>query len=90
MFYDRFQDEKHQLNKLDFSDLEHDTLRILTKLDSNGLKIASEYYQNHFKEVMVDEYQDVNRVQEAILELVSKPDNRFMVGDVKQSIYGFD
>ena len=89
MFYDRFQDEKHQLNKLDFSDLEHDTLRILTKLDSNGQKIASEYYQNHFKEVMVDEYQDVNRVQEAILELVSKPDNRFMVGDVKQSIYGF-
>ena len=89
MFYNRFQDEKHQLNKLDFSDLEHDTLRILTKLDSNGQKIASEYYQNHFKEVMVDEYQDVNRVQEAILELVSKPDNRFMVGDVKQSIYGF-
>ena len=42
-----------------------------------------------FKEVMVDEYQDVNRVQEAILELVCKPDNRFMVGDVKQSIYGF-
>ena len=73
---------KHQLNKLDFSDLEHDTLRILTKLDSNGQKIASEYYQNHFKEVMVDEYQDVNRVQEAILELVSKSDNRFMVGDV--------
>ena len=89
MFYDRFQDEKHQLNKLDFSDLEHDTLRILTKLDSNGQKIASEYYQNLFKEVMVDEYQDVNRVQEAILELVSKPNNRFMVGDVKQSIYGF-
>lgn len=89
MFYDRFQDEKHQLNKLDFSDLEHDTLRILTKLDQNGQKIASEYYQNLFKEVMVDEYQDVNRVQEAILELVSKPNNRFMVGDVKQSIYGF-
>lgn len=89
MFYDRFQDEKHQLNKLDFSDLEHDTLRILTKLDQDGQKIASEYYQNHFKEVMVDEYQDVNRVQEAILELVSKPHNRFMVGDVKQSIYGF-
>ncbi len=89
MFYDRFQDEKHQLNKLDFSDLEHDTLKILTKLDANGQKIASEYYQDHFKEVMVDEYQDVNRVQEAILELVSKPDNRFMVGDVKQSIYGF-
>ena len=64
-------------------------MRILTKLDSNGQKIASGYYQNHFKEVMVDEYQDVNRVQEAILELVSKPDNRFMVGDVKQSIYGF-
>ena len=89
MFYDRFQDEKHQLNKLDFSDLEHDTLRILTKLDQDGQKIASEYYQNHFKEVMVDEYQDVNRVQEAILELVSKSNNRFMVGDVKQSIYGF-
>ena len=63
MFYDRFKMKKHQLNKLDFSDLEHDTLRILTKLDSNGQKIASEYYQNHFKEVMVDEYQDVNRVQ---------------------------
>ncbi len=45
--------------------------------------------QGRYAEVMVDEYQDINDLQEAILQAVSRDDNLFMVGDIKQSIYGF-
>lgn len=54
---------------------------------------ASKLYRKQFKEVMVDEYQDINQLQEAILYWLRQPDptngNLFMVGDVKQSIYSF-
>ncbi len=54
---------------------------------------ASDHYRKQFKEVMVDEYQDVNQLQEAILYWLREPNetngNMFMVGDVKQSIYSF-
>lgn len=80
---------------LDFNDLEHFALRIL--LDGSSSpdcmipSAAAQMLQDKFDEVMVDEYQDINNVQEAILTLVSASDraNRFMVGDVKQSIYRF-
>ncbi|MDH7479454.1 MAG: UvrD-helicase domain-containing protein, partial [Syntrophomonadaceae bacterium] len=65
---------------VDFSDLEHLCLGVLRETGR---------YRERFVEVLVDEYQDINPVQEAILELVSRGDNRFMVGDVKQSIYRF-
>src|SRR5699024_8720012 len=81
---------------IDFNDLEHFALRILTDEKSNEKKvIASEiahYYENQFKEILVDEYQDINLVQETIIQSISKqsgPGNVFMVGDVKQSIYRF-
>ncbi|TWT27960.1 helicase-exonuclease AddAB subunit AddA [Planomicrobium sp. CPCC 101110] len=76
---------------VDFSDLEHYALRILSD-EGNPSAIAFEY-RNLFKEVLVDEYQDTNMLQETILNLVKSGDektgNLFMVGDVKQSIYRF-
>jgi ATP-dependent helicase/nuclease subunit A len=96
-FLDRFSSVKKEKGLVDFSDLEHYCLDILTDaLDEDGVRLPSEaalFYKNRFKEVLVDEYQDTNMVQEAILQLVKKNDestgNLFMVGDVKQSIYRF-
>lgn len=83
----KYEEEKKEKSVVDFSDLEHYALSIL-KTNHHGEDIAKQY-RDYFVEIMTDEYQDTNRVQEAILRLVSKPDNRFMVGDVKQSIYRF-
>ncbi|GEK89077.1 DNA helicase/exodeoxyribonuclease V, subunit A [Alkalibacterium putridalgicola] len=95
LFYERYQAHKADRKVLDFNDLEHLTLRILSEQTAEG-KVASEaakHYRHQFKEVMIDEYQDINQIQEEILKWVTKPDpkngNQFMVGDVKQSIYSF-
>ncbi|MDQ0162373.1 helicase-exonuclease AddAB subunit AddA [Aeribacillus alveayuensis] len=95
-FSKRFEAVKKEKALVDFSDLEHYCLQILTDEDENGNVIPSDAarsYQQQFVEVLVDEYQDTNLVQEAILKLVtSGPEhcgNMFMVGDVKQSIYRF-
>lgn len=80
---------------VDFSDLEHYALKILSS-EENGRLMPSEiaiHYQERFAEVLIDEYQDVNNLQETIINLVKRGEERdgnlFMVGDVKQSIYGF-
>lgn len=80
---------------VDFSDLEHYALSILSE-EQEGEILPSEIaiaYQQQFKEVLVDEYQDTNRLQETIIQLIKSgteaDGNLFMVGDVKQSIYGF-
>lgn len=91
-FASRYAEVKKEKGLTDFSDLEHYALAILT--DENGEPSkAADSYRRRFKEVLVDEYQDVNMVQETIVRLVSKDDeqsgNLFMVGDVKQSIYRF-
>ena len=87
-----FKVAKRRAGLLDFSDLEHLCLALLRDKDEEGnwhpSSVALEL-QEQFKEVMVDEYQDTNGVQEAIVNLVSRRDNRFYVGDVKQSIYRF-
>lgn len=94
-FMDGFSEKKREKGVLDFNDLEHLALMILTKKTADGWisSEASNYYREKFKEVMVDEYQDVNQLQEAILYWLREPDptngNLFMVGDVKQSIYSF-
>lgn len=80
----RFAEGKFQKNILDFNDLEHFSLKIL----SENLEVA-ESLRDKYEEVFVDEYQDSNDIQEAILSLVSRENNRFMVGDLKQSIYKF-
>ena len=86
-FHQSFSAEKEKMRALDFNDLEHKTLDILRH--ESG--VARAYYQDLFQEILIDEYQDINVLQEAILSSLAKPGagNRFMVGDVKQSIYGF-
>ena len=74
---------KRAENALDFSDLEQYAIEIL-KDD----EIAAEY-RERFRTIIVDEYQDSNRVQETILNRIARPDTQFFVGDVKQSIYRF-
>ena len=94
--FDRRMRQKKQEKKLvDFSDIEHFALDILIKREGELLKpsaVALEYRQ-HFHEILIDEYQDSNLVQEYLLKAVSGEEegcfNRFMVGDVKQSIYKF-
>lgn len=86
-FTERFQAYKAERKLVDFNDLEHLTFEIL------NVEEAAAYYQSIFSEVLVDEYQDINALQEAILRRLTQQEaedgNYFMVGDVKQSIYGF-
>ncbi|MCD7034892.1 helicase-exonuclease AddAB subunit AddA [Metabacillus sp. GX 13764] len=87
----RFDQKKKEKGLVDFSDLEHLCLDILQQ---DGVRTeAALFYQEQFHEVLVDEYQDTNLVQEAIIQCVTKDGeeegNLFMVGDVKQSIYRF-
>ncbi len=94
-FSQRFNQVKAEKGLVDFADLEHFCLEILTEVKEEERipSVAAINCRNQFKEVFVDEYQDVNMVQEAILRLVTKENehegNLFMVGDVKQSIYRF-
>lgn len=89
-FHQMYRLQKEKRGILDFNDLEHYCLEILGEEEKGTLTDVAKTYKNRFKEVLVDEYQDTNFVQEAILQAVSKgPENignRFMVGDVKQSI----
>lgn len=94
-FSGRFAEKKRSNNLMDFGDLEHFALDILVKKE-NGKIIrtdAAKEIAGHFDHVMTDEYQDSNEIQELILQSVSGEEdgiyNRFMVGDIKQSIYGF-
>lgn len=91
--YDKkFASKKREKNIVDFTDVEHFALHILINQDEKGnvtpTDIAKKYAQK-FEEIAIDEYQDSNEVQEYILTSVSRGNNIFMVGDVKQSIYKF-
>lgn len=92
-FSDRFQEEKQKKNMLDISDVEHNALRVLVDSETKELTETALEYQQQYREVMIDEYQDSNYVQETLLTAVSGVkngnENLFMVGDVKQSIYRF-
>ncbi|WP_052350451.1 helicase-exonuclease AddAB subunit AddA [Paenibacillus gorillae] len=91
----RYESAKREKGLLDFGDLEHYCLRILRDPASTPEQAvpsaAALEYQRQFDEILLDEYQDTNMVQEAIVSLIANPEtgNRFMVGDVKQSIYRF-
>lgn len=81
-------EEKKRRSVLEYSDIERLTYRSLYDEDGNLTELA--YAQKEqYSDVYVDEYQDVNSIQNKIFEAVSKNSNRFMVGDIKQSIYGF-
>lgn len=100
-FDEIFSKKKREKNIVDFTDIEHFALNILVKgvekaTDENGLvyeKIiktdVAKKYTEKFEEIAIDEYQDSNLVQEFILSSISRGNNMFMVGDVKQSIYRF-
>ena len=94
-FMEKLTEKKREKNVLDFSDLEHLALEILVVHDETGIQAspAALEYAEQFEEIMIDEYQDSNLVQELILNSVAGRGrgeaNRFMVGDVKQSIYRF-
>lgn len=91
-FNKRYQEHKKEKLIIDFNDMEHYALEILADIDEEGKitpSTAALSYQEFYEEVYVDEYQDSNLTQEIILSLVSRGDNMFMVGDIKQSIYGF-
>ena len=93
----QYEETKQQENRLDFADLERKCLELLNAGEGEELKPseAAKELQDRFRYVLVDEYQDINPLQNAILRLVSREldsereDNLFVVGDIKQSIYRF-
>ena len=94
-FNERMQEKKQEKKLMDFSDMEHYALNILLRRENGEIvptEVAKEY-RDYFHEILIDEYQDSNLVQEYLLRAVSGEEdgrgNRFMVGDVKQSIYKF-
>ncbi|MBG9977360.1 helicase-exonuclease AddAB subunit AddA [Ruoffia tabacinasalis] len=99
LFMDRLAKHKTSINMIDYNDLEHLALDILAPLNQENeqrqVSSAAMFYHDKFKEIMIDEYQDINDIQNDILYFLSHEtrtelnDNLFMVGDVKQSIYGF-
>ena len=95
-FMSRYEAGKKEKNLLDFNDLEHMALQILTERREDGIIVPTavgRVLSDRFDEIMIDEYQDSNLIQEAVLTSVSgawkENPNVFMVGDVKQSIYRF-
>ncbi|CCL00974.1 TPA: helicase-exonuclease AddAB subunit AddA [Clostridioides difficile] len=93
-FEEEYSNKKREKGIIDFNDIEHFALNILTDVDEKGNIVPSDIavgYRNEFYEIFIDEYQDSNLVQEVLLKAVANTEtpNRFMVGDVKQSIYRF-
>lgn len=95
-FKKRMDEKKRAAGILDFSDMEHLALSILLRMtiSENGEVMweptpTALDYRAHYEEIMTDEYQDSNLVQECLLSSIARGNNRFMVGDVKQSIYKF-
>ena len=90
-FGEEFSKRKRNKNIVDFNDIEHLALDILLKNENGKVETTqiAKSYKEKFMEIAIDEYQDSNMVQEYILTAISKDNNIFMVGDVKQSIYKF-
>ncbi len=96
-FSTKYVEAKRERNIIDFNDIEHFALQILVgkKSDSEDKAVdeipseVAKKYIDKFEEILIDEYQDSNLVQEKILTSISRGNNIFMVGDVKQSIYKF-
>ncbi|MBQ4327128.1 MAG: UvrD-helicase domain-containing protein [Clostridia bacterium] len=84
----RFSQRKRSLGVLDFTDNKRMTLKLFVGEDLQPTEYAKEYAKR-FDAIYIDEYQDTDLVQDTIFRAISRPDNRFMVGDIKQSIYRF-
>ena len=88
-FSRRYNEEKRRRNAADFSDQEHEAIRLLVAENGEPTELAA-LVSTRYREIMVDEYQDTNEVQNRIFDAIScKEENLFTVGDVKQSIYRF-
>ena len=88
-FSRRYNEEKRRRNSADFSDQEHEAIRLLVGENGEPTELAA-LVSTRYREIMVDEYQDTNEVQNRIFDAIScKGENLFTVGDVKQSIYRF-
>lgn len=88
-FSRRYTEKKRERDFLDYSDLEHLAIQLFCREDGSPTPVAGEVAER-FGEIMIDEYQDINEVQDLLFRAVSQGErNLFMVGDVKQSIYGF-
>ncbi|ANZ58872.1 helicase-exonuclease AddAB subunit AddA [Fructilactobacillus lindneri] len=89
-FREKYAIAKKKKHAYEFIDIEHFALHILTSDSDEGQNIRHDF-QQYLNEIMVDEYQDNNHLQDAILTAIKNPEqeNMFMVGDVKQSIYRF-
>ena len=89
-FTKTFSQEKRRRRLMDFGDLEHEAIRLLTDSSTGRPTSTAREIAGRYAEILVDEYQDSNEVQEQIFAAISQDGrNRFMVGDVKQSIYRF-
>ena len=82
-FERRYTEKKRERRVMDFPDMEHGAVRILRNPE------AADTLRRRFRFIFVDEYQDTNRIQEALISSIARPDNVFRVGDIKQSIYKF-
>lgn len=91
-FGEEYAKEKEKINSADFSDIVHRALTLLVKETKDGYEktdLAREL-STHYREILVDEYQDINEAQDMIFKAISVDENNlFTVGDVKQSIYRF-
>ncbi len=87
-FEKRLLARKLSMGVLTFSDCERYAMKLLCDPDGSPTSVALEY-RERFREIYIDEYQDTNKLQDSIFSLISRPGGRFMVGDIKQSIYAF-
>lgn len=90
-FNDLVMERKREINSFSFSDIEHFAIDLLFELKEGEIvrKPLAKEYEKNFAEILVDEYQDTNKAQDTLFKYLSNGHNRFMVGDVKQSIYRF-
>ena len=91
-FTSAFSEAKRETGAVDFHDLEQHALRLLWDRDTRQPTATAREWRRKLRFVFVDEYQDINDAQDAILKALSREGgaaNRFLVGDVKQSIYRF-
>lgn len=92
MFDESYSEAKKKRALLDYGDLEHFLAQLLEEKDNNGNWVPTslcERLQKNIKEIYIDEYQDVNPLQDHVFSRMSRGNNRFIVGDIKQSIYRF-
>lgn len=87
-FEEKLIERKLNMGVLTFSDCERYALKLLISENGDPTPAALEY-RDRFRQVYIDEYQDTNKLQDAIFSIISRPGSRFMVGDIKQSIYAF-